>query len=65
MTSTETRAAATIYRGFDIRQNDDGSFGISSMGSYPPVEGTFISEDAAMTAVDAIKHGTFASPAVS
>jgi len=60
-----TNATATIYRGFDITQNDDGSFAIHSMGSYPPVTDTFASEDAAMTAVDAIKRGTFFKPAVS
>jgi hypothetical protein len=60
-----TIAPATIYRGFDIRQNEDGSFCISSMGSYAPVVDTFASEDEAMTAVDAVKRGTFASKAVS
>ena len=59
------RKPATIYRGFDITQNDDGSFAIHSMGSYPTVADTFGSEDAAMTAVDAVKRGTFVSKAVS
>ena len=65
MATATTRTAATISRGFDIRQNEDGSFRISSTGSYAPVADTFASEDDAMTAVDAVKRGTFASKAVA
>lgn len=46
----------TIYRGYDIKQNDDGSFGIHSGGSFPPVAETFESEDRAMDYIDALRR---------
>ena len=43
----------TIYRGYDIKKNEDGSYGIHSGGSFAPVAETFPSEEAAMDFIDA------------
>jgi hypothetical protein len=42
----------TIYRGYDITRNDDGTYSIHSMGSFPVVDQTFPSETAAMDFID-------------
>jgi hypothetical protein len=42
----------TIYRGFDIKPNNDGTYGIHSAGSFAPVTETFPTEEAAMDFID-------------
>lgn len=43
----------TIYRGYNITKNEDGSYGIHSGGSFAPVAETFPTEEAAMDFIDA------------
>jgi len=51
----------TIYRGFDIKPNADGTFGIHSGGSFAVVTETFTTEEAAMSAIDAIVRASRAA----
>lgn len=46
----------TIYRGYDITKNDDGTYGVHSSGSYPVIAETFPTEEAAMGAIDAARR---------
>lgn len=46
----------TIYRGYDIKKNGDGSYGVHSQGSFPVIAETFPTEDAAMNAIDAARR---------
>jgi hypothetical protein len=47
---------ATTYRGYDIKQNKDGSYGVHSMGSHPVITETFPSEEAAMDHIDTLRR---------
>ena len=51
----------TIYRGYDIKPNADGTFGVHSGGSYAVVTETFPTEEAAMNAIDAIVRASRAA----
>jgi hypothetical protein len=53
----------TIYRGYDIKPNADGTFGIHSGGSHAVITETFPSEEAAMNAIDALRRAAIASKA--
>lgn len=46
----------TIYRGYDITKNADGSYGVHSAGSFPVIAETFPTEEAAMSAIDAARR---------
>lgn len=46
----------TIYRGFTIKAEADGTFTIHTDTDSAPVEGRYPSEDAAMDAIDKIKR---------
>jgi len=45
-----------IYRGYEIKPNADGSYGVHSGGSFAPVVETFPSEEKAMDAIDALRR---------
>jgi hypothetical protein len=53
----------TTYRGYDIKQNADGTYGVHSMGSYPVIAETFPTEEAAMNAIDAARKAARATAA--
>ena len=46
----------TIYRGYDIKPNEDGTFGLHSAGSFPVVTETFPTEEKAMDHIDALRR---------
>lgn len=45
-----------IYRGFEIKQNAKGKYGVHSTGSEPIVTETFADEEEAMVWIDAYKR---------
>lgn len=47
-----------IYRGYDIKKNSEGRYGIHSAGSYPVIEETFDTEDDAMDFIDRQRRKT-------
>lgn len=41
-----------LYRGYEIKENADGTFSVHSGGSHPVIAETFPTAEAAMNAID-------------